>query len=362
MGSRGEGDAMRSRRRTLSAAALLVAAGTVLAACSGGGGSDSAGGLDEGVVSQPAPEGEARVETEADAAAGEAPSTVGTVDVSAEDRSVIYTVDLVVEVDDVAEAADEAGAVAARFGGYVQSESTFGLSPEPLPVEPGDVTIIPPTPEGQAVLVLRVPADSYEEAVDALEELGETVSRSRNAQDVTEEVVDVESRIETQQASIDRLQELLTQATDIGDILAIETELTRRLAELESLQARLEQLGTLTELATITVTLVPPETVVEEGTGFLAGLRAGWRAFVRAAELGVTALGAFLPFMVFFALLLLPLLVWLVVRHRRRRSRAAAAAEAPTADTQVAPRSDPQTPAPPSPPTDEASGGRPPDG
>jgi hypothetical protein len=356
---------MRSRRRTLSAAALLVAAGTVLTACSGGGSSDSAGGLDEGVVSQPAPEGEARLDAEADVAGGEAPSTVGTVDVSAEDRDVIYTVDLVVEVDDVAEAADEAGAVAARFGGYVQSESTFGLSPEPLPVEPDAPIggIVRPTPEGQAVLVLRVPADAYEEAVDALEELGETVSRSRNAQDVTEEVVDVESRIETQQASIDRLQELLTQATDIGDILAIETELTRRLADLESLQARLEQLGNLTELATITVTLVPPETVVEEGTGFLAGLRAGWRAFVRAAELGVTALGAFLPFMVFFALLLLPLLVWLVVRHRRRRARAAAVAtetataQAPTAQAPATP-----TPATPTTTADEASGGRPADG
>ncbi len=176
-----------------------------------------------------------------------------------------------------------------------------------------------PSVDAQSVLVLRVPAQRYEQAVDELEALGQTVSRNRNAQDVTQEVVDVATRIETQEASIDRLQTLLGEATKIGDILAIETELTSRIAELESLKARQEQLAAMTDLATITVTLLPPDTVVDEGTGFVAGLEAGWRAFVRSVELGLTALGVALPFLLALAVLTVPLVGWLVVRHRRQR-------------------------------------------
>lgn len=244
---------------------------------------------------------------------------------SAQDRSVIYMVDLVLEVDDVGSAAEQAELVATRYGGYVQSETTYGTGQDPLPVEPDELDIAPYPPSGaQAVVVLRVPAEEYGDAVDALEALGETVSRSRNAQDVTEEVVDVESRIETQEASIDRLRSLLAEATEISDILAIESELTVRTAELESLQARQQQLASLTGFATITVTLIPPETVVEEGTGFAAGLEAGWDAFIRALELGVTALGAALPFILAIAVVLVPVVIWVLVSHRRQRSASAA--------------------------------------
>jgi len=301
-------------------------AAVLLAGCSAGGGSDDSApepAVEEGTVSaESVPEGEARSGEGADAAAG-ADTAVTSADVAAvEDRSVIYTVDLVVEVDDVAGAADDAATIATRFGGYVQSESSFGATPEPPPIEPLPIEPVPvlPSAGGQAVLVLRVPADRHLEAVDALEELGETVTRTRNAQDVTDEVVDVETRIATQEASIDRLQALLGQATEISDILAIETELTQRIADLESLKARQQQLASSTELATITVTFAPPQTVVEEGTGFVAGLQAGWRAFVRALELAVTALGAALPFIGLVLVLLAPVAVWIVVRQRRRRA------------------------------------------
>jgi hypothetical protein len=318
----------RARRRALTVAATLLAA-TALAACSGAPTteSDAVGGM--GAVADGADEGQAR-EGGADTAvedAGVAAGPVVAVPPSV-DRAVISTVDLVVEVDDVEAATVEAEGVAVRFGGYVQSESS-GAGGVPLPVEPqvwaepGSDVSGASAGQGQAVLVLRIPAERADDAVESLEALGETVSRSRSTQDVTEQVVDVDSRIESQQASVDRLQQLLADATDIKDVLAVETELTARLAELESLQARQQQLADLTTLATVSVTFALPQTIVEQGTGFVAGLEAGWRAFVRAAELGMTALGALLPFAVFAAVLLVPLLAWLVVRHRRRTSATA---------------------------------------
>lgn len=324
----------RTHGRLTAMLAAFIAAVLLLAGCSGGAddsGTDPAVGLPG---AQTAPEAE-RLEGDVAAEAEGGDASVGSTDtVVLEDRSVIYMVDLVVRVDDVAAAGDEAEAVATRFGGYVQSESTYGDG-DPMPVEPEpyiegyglDVAPYPYSDE-QAFLVLRVPADRYEQAVDELEAIGETVSRNRNAQDVTDQVVDVETRIETQEASIDRLQTLLADATEISDILAIETELTRRIAELESLKARQQQLSSQTQLATITVTFVPPETVVEEGTGFVAGLRAGWDAFLRAIEVGLTALGAALPFVAAIALVTLPLVGWLVWRHRRRASTRSAPAAA----------------------------------
>jgi hypothetical protein len=308
----------RVRRYRSGALAAFVAGVLLLSGCSGGGSdsADSAGGF-PGV--EVAPESGVTQDEAAEQRDGD--TAASSVDAPAlADRSVIYMVDLVIEVDDISAASDSAEAVATRFGGYVQSESTYGIGPDPIPVEPyegmSDIAPYPPGNE-QAVLVLRVPADRYDAAVDELETLGQTVSRNRNAQDVTDEVVDVETRIETQQASIDRLQTLLGEATEISDILAIETELTRRIAELESLKARQEQLAGLTEMATVTVTFVPPETVVQQGTGFVAGLRAGWDALVRTIEIGLTALGASLPFLAAVLIVTVPIVVWLVMRHRR---------------------------------------------
>jgi len=325
-------------RQRRSYVLALVLGGMLLAGCSSGADDSGSMPVDEagGVAIAPdsdVAEGEARSEA--------SDATVDQVTVL-EDRAVVYRVSLVLEVDDVAEAAQTAAQVAARYDGYVQSEATSGQGAgDPTVVEPGftdEYGIVPPVPPvppippdgSSAVLVLRLPAASYTDAVTDLEALGETISRTRTADDVTDQVVDVEARIETQQASIDRLQELLDEAGDVADVLAIETELTRRIAELESLQARLEQLTNLTDLATVTVTLYPPETVVEEGTGFVAGLRAGWEAFIRAVELGLTALGASLPFLAALALVVVPFVVWLVVRHRRSREQAGSTVPAAT--------------------------------
>jgi hypothetical protein len=332
------------RRRALAGAAAVAAVGALLLA--GCNTSDSLEPTGEYVEAEPAggaavaPEegkGEEDGATADSARGGDSGDTTGAVDTPLQDRAVISTVDLVVEVEDVGAASTRAATVAAQFGGYVQSEST-GLTPEPLPVEPDPLSgeQSPPvvTSSDRALVVLRVPSDRADDAVAALEALGETVSRSRSTEDVTEQVVDVRTRISTQRAAIDRLEQLLADATDVEDVLAVESELTRRIAELESLEARQQQLANLTSLATISATFAPPQTVVEEGTGFVAGLEAGWRAFVRALELALTATGALLPFAVFAGLVLTPVVIWLVLRQRRSRARAADAATAPAAQEQ----------------------------
>ena len=71
--------------------------------------------------------------------------------------------------------------------------------------------------------------------------------------------------------------------------MQVEAELARREADLESLQAQLAKLKDVTDLATIEVTLVSPDRVVQPPTdedddlGFASGLRGGWDAFAGIA-------------------------------------------------------------------------------
>ena len=113
-----------------------------------------------------------------------------------------------------------------------------------------------------ATVTLRVPAAQFDTTLAALHGLGTEQDRQVSTQDVTEQVVDVQSRLKTQQASVDRIRALIAQTTSIAQIVSIEDELTQREADLESMEAQLRSLTDLTSLSTITVTLLGPEAKV----------------------------------------------------------------------------------------------------
>lgn len=108
----------------------------------------------------------------------------------------------------------------------------------------------------------------------------------------------------------------------------MESELSRREADLESLQAQLARLRDVTDLATIEVTLIArdepaPVDPDDDDLGFLAGLRGGWDAFVEVVLVGLTILGALLPFA--FAAGLVGVPAYALFRAFRTRRRPAAA-------------------------------------
>lgn len=102
-------------------------------------------------------------------------------------------------------------------------------------------------------IVLRVPADAFASFVDALEELGEIVSRRVQVEDVTEAFHDVQQRIRTLEAMRARVEQLLAAAADVEDALAVQQHLERITVELEQLQGRLRVLSDRVAYSTITV-------------------------------------------------------------------------------------------------------------
>lgn len=222
-----------------------------------------------------------------------------------------------VVVEDVGAAVSKARATATAAKGWVASEEvTSGTERRP----------------GWATLVLRVPSADLDTVMTTLSELGEVSSSSSSAEDVTVEYRDVEARVQTLQASVDRLRDLVAEADDVNAIASLERELADREMELDALKARMKALSEDVSRSTITLHLAEDGQTLEEttpDTGFLAGMRQGWEAFQSSLTVVLTAAGALLPFLVLGALVLVPLLVWRRRRLASRRDRHAAAAGDP---------------------------------
>jgi hypothetical protein len=116
------------------------------------------------------------------------------------------------------------------------------------------------------------------------------------------------------------MRALLAKATTIAEIVSVESELTRREADLEALLAKQKALAGQTELATLTLVIAEPgeaPVTQQDERGFLAGLKGGWNAFTTTFFALTTVLGALLPFLAALALIGIPL--WRF-RHRIRRT------------------------------------------
>lgn len=302
--------AKRRRGRAALGAGVLVAL-LALSGC-GAGGSDDSASADKRAVSSDEKGG-----GHADAASG-AKGTEGARAASGEPDStlpvthVIRTATLSVQVKDVPRAVAAARAVAEDAGGVVAKEDTERLDDD------HDVSTV----------VLRVPQEAYDASLRALAGAGTLLSRTTSAKDVTDQVVDVESRIATQRTSVARVRKLMDRAERISDVVALEGELSSRQAELESLLSRQASLKDRTTLATITLELTEPDAADsgdDGGPGFLDALAGGWHAFVEVLRWIALAIGAAAPFL---ALAAGALVLWRVVR-RRRAGRAAASGEEP---------------------------------
>jgi len=226
------------------------------------------------------------------------------------DREVITTGSVTVTVDSPLEAAAEAVRITESVGGRVDGRT------ESAPIN-GD--------KGSATLTLRIPADSLTATLDSIKELGEVQQVALSAVDVTVETQDLDARITALRASVDRLLGLLVSATDTETLIQLETAISDRQGQLESMEAQRRYYADQVSMSTVTLTLVSEFTAPRaEPDSFFSGLVAGWNAFVAFFAGLLVAAGVLLPWLVFGAIIAGVIL--LLLRLRRRRAAAAAAA------------------------------------
>ncbi|WP_037607376.1 DUF4349 domain-containing protein [Streptacidiphilus rugosus] len=319
------------RRFGAGLTAGILAAGLALAGCSASGTSASSAGGNaaRGPAAGAAPAG-------GGAAAGNAaaPPTTGSKPDSgkavAAGHAVIFSGEVQLQCAHVDATLKQAEDVVSAAGGFVDSETsgdngflpTAGSSDasgqpqaQPLPA---------PTQTGgdSAQAVFKVPTTAYDATYQQLLGLGAVLGRERASQDVTAQVVDLASRIRSQQASIDRVNALMKQAGSLNDIVALESALTQRETDLESMQSQLAALQNQVAMSTITVQLfqkaAPPVVAApkQRGAWSAAGhaLAAGCHGLYLVGRALLVAFSAMLPFL----LLLLPI-VFIGYRLARRR-------------------------------------------
>lgn len=306
--------------RTLAAATAVLA---LLAGCSGGGDeamSDAVGGAvvaeDHGGAELADLDGAA-----ARRASGKA-SGEGTDLSTVRTRAVIRKGEIDLVAKDLAGARSEIDDLLQRHGGYLAGEETSNdRDGEPQ----------------RSVLVMRVPEPAFDTMMAELGRIGRTERADRSSEDVTTEVIDVDTRVATQEASLRRLRTFLRRATNVDDMIRVESEIASRQAALESLKAQQKYLADQTSMSTITAHLrtpASPHRIQEEEKGFLVGLSDGWRALKAVLVGTATVTGAVLPFAVLIGLLAVPM--WLLLRTAvRRRTTAVPLVAGPPRDTEA---------------------------
>jgi hypothetical protein len=155
-------------------------------------------------------------------------------------------------------------------------------------------------------MTIRVPATRFDEAMDRLADLAiEVIARNESGEDVTEEYVDLETRLESLEAARERLLEIMQEARTTKDLLEAERQLTERETEIESLKGRMQYLAQSARLAGIRIELQPYVLSQPVSTR--------WRPAESARQAYETLLDGLRSagdFLIFFAIAILP---WVVV-------------------------------------------------
>jgi hypothetical protein len=241
-------------------------------------------------------------------------------------RKIIRNGEIVLVVDDPAAAQAKVSNIAESSGGFVvTSEISLAGSSSPT-----------------VAITMRVPADKFGPAMEALHAVGTRVEREKTTgQDVTEEYIDLEARIRTKQALEAQFLEIMKQAHTVSDALEVQRQISEVRGEIEQLEGRRRFLENQSSLSTIHVTLHTPAAVVTTtGTTFGDQIKRAFGDSIDTASAIVIGfirlLGVGIPV---FLMIILP--ISLLLRFLwRRMQRSMASTPAPPPFTPAPPPSE----------------------
>ena len=186
--------------------------------------------------------------TKAQAATAEESSERPVASLVAQQRIIVRTVDLGIVVEDVTAAIEAASNIAQDMGGWlVGSEHSLKHR--------GSVSV-------------RVPANSLDDAIDALRSLAHDVDYEiAHSQDVTDEYVDLKSRMRNLEATESALLALFDRAQKVEDALDVQRELARVQEQMEIMHGRIAYLEQTSaySLLNVNIRLAPFDMRVDGG-------------------------------------------------------------------------------------------------
>jgi hypothetical protein len=233
-------------------------------------------------------------------------------------ESIIYTAQLSVRAKNVGTALGQATQIVEATGGYVASENASND-----PDHPASAT---------ATVTFKIPVAVYQQTLASLtgSNVGTQLSLQQQAQDVTQQVADVNSQVTSDEDAIAQLRLLLKDAGSVGDLLQVQDQINTEETSLEEMEGQQRALDHEVSYATVTVTIVGPKAVAAKPKpkkaaappSLASGASGGWHAFALTVDWILAIIGAVAPFAA--ALAAVAALAWWM---RRRLRRPAAPAE-----------------------------------
>lgn len=223
-------------------------------------------------------------------------------------RMIIRTGTMSVEVDKFDDAAGKVMEIVKRNNGFI-SNTTSTLNS---------------SGKKQGTLVLKVPADKYEALISEVSTVGKVMNQNINANDITEEYIDLEARQKTQKELEQRLLKLLSEKTArLTDVVEVEQKLASVRQVIESIDGRMRYLKNQSDMSTLTLSLYEPAILqTSSGGGFFyeleQGVKKGLRGFTEILSGLITLFIALLPIII-----LIIIILWIIrkiIKNRKQKA------------------------------------------
>lgn len=216
------------------------------------------------------------------------------------DQQIIKTGQVALEVQNVTSSLEVVRNTAKNAGGYVGSMNAERDSADRV----------------TATVTIRVPAPKFDETISHLKLLEKVKSQSEQTQDVTEEYTDLNARRESLGNQLTQYNRIMQEASNISDILDIQTEIDRVQLEIDRINGRLKYLDNRIGYGTITVILQEPAPV---GPGSeispVSVINQAINGFLAVLAALVIVIISLIPVIIFIAV------VYLVYRWRKEKQK-----------------------------------------
>jgi hypothetical protein len=243
------------------------------------------------------------------------------------ERIVIKNANMTISVADPSKSMTAISKMAEGMGGFVVSANMY------------KETLSSGAEVPRATITVRVPADKLNTALDQIRSLSkqEPISESANSQDVTNEYVDLQSRLKNLEAAEADLTKIMDEAYKTEDVLAVYNQLVSIREQIEVIKGQIKYYSESAHFSAISVDLIADAAVqpIEIGGWQPQGvMKEAVKALIRTMQFLVNALIWIVIYilpvlLVLFVIFVLPIVLLIRAWSRRRAKRKAAAQQPP---------------------------------
>lgn len=162
------------------------------------------------------------------------------------EKKIIRTGNISVESKDLKKSKTSFDALVKRAGGYYEQESTSSGSTYT-----------------HYNLTIRIPSSQFDSFLEGIEKGKDKITeKSIQAQDVSLQYYDLESRLKSKRAYLDRYQKMVASAKNVKDLLEIEEQIRQLQEEIESTESTLRAVKDQVSYSTIQVNIYNSDSLV----------------------------------------------------------------------------------------------------